>query len=205
MKTMNSATVVLALSGVALAGALFGGLIGPTPTAAATLASVNVPDEATVDGKTLVLNGVGLREATFLKVDVYVAGLYLEAKSADPAAILGSTGSKRLFMQFVRDVKRDELVKAWQRGFEANAGAALPGLKERIDSFNGWMADMKVGDTMAFTWRGGGPAGESVAVEVKGQAAGTVEGKDFGRSLLAIWLGDSPPNPELKAGLLGKP
>jgi hypothetical protein len=204
MKTIG-ARLVTALSGVALAGAL----AGVTPAAAATLAGVTLPDEATVGGKTLLLNGLGLREATFLKVDVYVAGLYLESRSADAAAILVSPGSKRLVMQFVRDVKRDELVKAWQHGFDANAGAALPAMKDRIDRFNGWMTDMKVGETMSYTWTGGDAvggdvAGDGVAVEIKGRAVGTIEGEDFGRALLAIWLGDSPPNPELKAGLLGK-
>ena len=193
-----------------------------TAPLAATLAGVTLPDQVTVDGTTLALNGLGLREATFLKVDVYVAGLYLESRSGDAAAILASATAKRLAMQFVRDVKRDELVKAWQHGFEANAGSGMAALKERVDRFDGWMADMKVGDTMSFTWTGGdaaggvgaaggsggaggsGPVAAKVAVEIKGQATGTIEGSDFGRALLAIWLGDSPPNPELKAGLLGK-
>jgi hypothetical protein len=32
---------------------------------------------------------------------------------------------------------------------------------------------------------------------------GTLAGDDFSRALLSIWLGASPPNPELKSGLLG--
>jgi hypothetical protein len=35
----------------------------------------------TVAGKTLTLNGMGLREATILNIDVYVAGLYVEHPS----------------------------------------------------------------------------------------------------------------------------
>src|SRR3989337_2459246 len=68
-----------------------------------------MPDQATVEGKTLVLNGMGLREATFLKVAVYVAGLYLESKSADANAILGSSQVKRISMHFVRDVRADQM------------------------------------------------------------------------------------------------
>ncbi len=32
---------------------------------------------------------------------------------------------------------------------------------------------------------------------------GTIEGDDFAKALLAIWLGGDPPNPEIKAGMLG--
>jgi len=39
---------------------------------------------------------------------------------------------------------------------------------------------------------------------VNGAAKGTIKGDDFGKALLSIWLGD-PPNPEIKAGLLGGP
>jgi chalcone isomerase-like protein len=38
---------------------------------------------------------------------------------------------------------------------------------------------------------------------VNGADKGSIEGQDFSRAFLAIWLGDAPPNPELKAGLLG--
>ena len=38
---------------------------------------VTFPEQARVDGTTLTLNGLGLRQATMLKVNVYVAALYV--------------------------------------------------------------------------------------------------------------------------------
>ena len=38
------------------------------PIRAASLAGVELPDKETVNGKTLVLNGMGLRQATVLRV-----------------------------------------------------------------------------------------------------------------------------------------
>ena len=38
------------------------------PVRAKSLAGVELPDTATVNGKTLVLNGLGLRQATVLRV-----------------------------------------------------------------------------------------------------------------------------------------
>ena len=47
---------------------------------------VNFPDQAQVDGSTLTLNGLGLRQATMFKVNVYVAALYVAKTSNDPNA-----------------------------------------------------------------------------------------------------------------------
>ncbi len=172
----------------------------PAPARAGELAGVTLPDQLTVEGKTLVLNGLGLREATMLKVDVYVAGLYLEAKSTDPQAILGSELVRRIVMHFVRDVKRQDLAKAWTEGFEKNAGKEMPALKDRLATLNAAMPDVVKGDTLAFTY----VPGEGVRVEVKGETKATITGPDFARVLFGIWLGPSPPNPGLKEGLLGK-
>ena len=166
---------------------------------AGELAGVTLPDQIHVDSRALVLNGMGLREATFLKVDVYVAGLYLEARSPDASQIIASEGTKRLVLHFVRDVGRGNLVEAWDEGFAKSAGPGLAALRDRVTTLDTWMVDVKRGETLVFTQiprRG-------VVVEVKGQTKGTLDGADFARALWGIWLGDRPPNPELKKGLLG--
>jgi hypothetical protein len=40
-------------------------------------------------------------------------------------------------------------------------------------------------------------------VLVNGAQKGTIEGDDFSKVFVSIWLGEAPPNPELKSGLLG--
>lgn len=176
-------------------------LISVTAAASAELAGVTLPDETQVGDLRLVLNGLGLREATFLKVDVYVAGLYVEERSSDPAPILDPARAKRLVMRFVRDVGREKLVDAWNEGFEKNAAGKLEALRRSIDTLNGWMIDVRDGDTITLTWI----PGSGTEVEVPGRPAGSIEGDAFGRALLSIWLGDSPPNEGLKEGLLGRP
>jgi len=166
---------------------------------AGQLAGVSLPDQVAVDGRTLVLNGMGLREATLLRLHVYVAGLYLEARSSDAARILAADDTKRLLLHFVRDVGHDSLVGAWNEGFAKNGGPALPGLRNRVETLNAWMVDVKRGDTLTFTQI----PGRGVVVEVKGHAKGTLGGADFSRALWGIWLGDQPPNQKLKMGLLG--
>lgn len=163
------------------------------------VAGVNMPDRMQVAGKTLVLNGMGIRKATFLKVKVYVAGLYLEARSKDAATIIRSTQQKRLVLQFTRDVTRDQITEAWTEGFTKNAGKALPSLKPRIAQLNGWMPNLRERDSLTFTYV---PA-TGVEVRVNGAVKGTIPGDDFARALWSIWLGNEPPNEDLKTGLLG--
>jgi hypothetical protein len=160
---------------------------------------VNFPDQTQAGGTALVLNGLGLRQATAFKVNVYVAALYVAQTSTDANAILASNTRKELILQFLRDVDGADLSKGWQEGFDNNAKAQLPALKERIEKLKGWMADMKTGQRLTFVAK----PGAGIEVNVNGTVKGTIEGDDFAKAFLSIWLGATPPNPSLKAGLLG--
>ncbi len=160
---------------------------------------VSFPDTAQVNGVALTLNGLGLRQATMFKVNVYVAALYVAKTSSDPNAILGSGAPSELILQFVRDVGAADISKGWEEGFAKNAKAELPALKERIAMLTGWMADVKTGQRMTFTFT----PGAGVQVNVNGAVKGTIKGDDFAKAFLSIWLGADPPNPEIKTGLLG--
>jgi hypothetical protein len=160
---------------------------------------INFPDQAQVEGTNLTLNGLGLRQATAFKVNVYVAALYVAKTSSDPNALVGSNAPSELILQFVRNVGADDLRKGWSEGFDKNAKDQLPALKERIAMLNGWMADVKTGERLTFVHK----PGAGLQVDVNGTVRGTIKGDDFAKAFLSIWLGADPPNPEIKAGILG--
>ncbi len=162
-------------------------------------AGVTMPDQITVANKTLTLNGMGLREATFLKVDVYVAGLYVEKVSSNPQAIVASDTVKQIVLRFVRDVDHDDIVKAWNGGFKGNSTVPVAKLKPYIDRLNAWMPNFNDGDTLTFTY----VPGTGVTVDVNGKQKGLINDADFARSLFNIWLGPKPPTGDLKKGMLG--
>src|SRR5438046_7287391 len=116
---------------------------------------VNFPDQAQVEGSNLTLNGLGLRQATAFKVNVYVAALYVTKVSNDPNAILASDTPKELILQFVRDVGASDLTKGWNEGFEKNAKEQSVVLKERIAMLDSWMTDVKTGQRITFTHKPG--------------------------------------------------
>ncbi len=173
-------------------------LLSTTPVEAAERDGIKLPDTQTVDGKTLVLNGIGIREATIFQIDVYFAGLYLEKKTKDAKSIIDG-GTKRILMHFVRGVDKDQIAEAYEEGFEKNAGDKLPNLKKKIAQLNSHMADMKEGDKMSLTY----VAGKGVYTEVKGKNYGPIEGEDFAKVLFLIFFGEKPPNSDLKEGMLG--
>lgn len=162
----------------------------------AELKGVTLPDDLEVEGQALVLNGLGLRLATFLKVKVYVAGLYLESKSTDPGAILGTDQTRLIDMHFLRKVGQDDMTEAWSEGFEKNG---LSGFDDPLATLGSYMEAVKPGDTMRFTY----VPGTGTTISVKGVDKGTIEGADFAKALFTVFLGEVPPNAELKKGLLG--
>ena len=172
---------------------------GAVEASAAVCNGVSFPDQVLADGSSLTLNGLGLRLATMLKVKVYVAALYVASPSKDPKTILAAKTPKQLVLGFVRGVDADDLNDAWEEGFESNAKEQLPALQERIERLKTWMADMKTGQRLTFT----SLPGAGIEVDVNGKVEGRIQGDDFSKAFLSIWLGEHPPNPGLKAGLLG--
>ena len=170
------------------------------PAAAGKLAGVTLPDQVSVGGRTLVLNGLGLREATVLMVDVYVAGLYIETKSSDPKAILEANQTKQLVMRFVRSVGKEKLAEAWTEGFDKNAGDQRAALASDLAKLNAAMTDVKKEDRITLTYQ----PDTGVTVSVKGKDDVVIPGADFQRVLFSIWLGPNPPNVSLREGLLGR-
>lgn len=159
---------------------------------------VDFPEHLQVSGHDLALNGLGMRKATFLKINVYVGALYVTHPSHDPQPLIDPGTPAQLILHFVRNVGVGDLRDAWSEAFEkvAKGQAALA---PRIATLNSWMTDMKTGQRLVFTR----VPGAGIEVSVNGAVRGTIAGDDFSRALMTVWLGDSPPNPELKSGLLG--
>lgn len=167
------------------------------PVLAATLAGVTLPDTVTVDGKPLVLNGMGLRTKMFVKV--YVGGLYLEKKGTDGAAIAAADAPKRLVMHFLHAVDKEKLSASWEEGFQKNAKLGKDGVLYVTGWLNGLMEDMKPGDEMVFTYI----PGQGLEVMVKGKVKGTNAKPDWAAAFFSVFLGPEPPTADLKKGLLG--
>ena len=163
---------------------------------AVEVAGVNMPPTATVEGKTLHLNGAGLRTKVVFKV--YVAGLYLETPSKDAAAIVSSDQVKSMRLAIMRSLKGSQVSEAIEEGFQKNSKAQMGALKARLDKLAAMIPNVEKGDDLLLTY----VPGKGTVVSVKGAEKGVIEGKDFAEALFAVWLGAQPVQEDLKKELL---
>ena len=171
----------------------------PLVAAAAQVGKESLPDDWAVDGNKLVLNGAGPREYGFLRIKVYVAGLYLSKRDTTPGAILDSATPKVLHTRFLRDVSLKDTLSAWDYYFEQNCTGTCSLPKEQIEAFKALVPVTEAGDTQTYLFRSDG-----VELLRNDKSLGIVPGGDFARLLLSTWIGEVPTTPALKKALLGK-
>jgi chalcone isomerase-like protein len=163
---------------------------------AGEVAGVKVPDVTTIEGKTLKLNGVGLRKKMMFKV--YVASLYVETPSKDAGTVIATDMVKSIQLHILRGLSGSEIGEAIADGFHRNSNAQMRALGERLLKLQGMFPAVVDGDLIVLTY----VPGKGTLVSAKGQDKGVIEGKDFADALFAVWLGANPVQDDLKAALL---
>jgi hypothetical protein len=168
---------------------------------AADVAGVRLDDTMRLGTAELVLNGAGVNRRLFLKI--YVAGLYLTETKRSAAGVFALSGPKRVSITLLRDLPAQRLLAALREDVRNNS---TPGewqaLKERFGRLEGSLLAVRRGrrgDVITFDWLP--DAGTLVALngEVRG---GALQGADFYRALLKVWLGERPTSAGLKRALL---
>jgi Chalcone isomerase-like len=164
---------------------------------AGSISGVDFSDQTTLDGKTLVLNGMGLRQATIFHVNVYAAGLYISSKSQKAPEILADTNPKKFEMRFMRDVGAGDIKDAWEDSLGKMCGDGCK-LKDKVTQFISWTTDVKKNDTLDYIFHS-----DRLEFTQNGKTVGVVDSADFGRLVLSVWLGENAKYKDLKNGLLG--
>jgi hypothetical protein len=178
---------------VAFAAAL---VLVAAPLFAASVDGVKIPDTVTIGGKTLKLNGAGVRRKMIVRV--YVGALYLENPSTDAAAIIASGETKSMRLRMLRAVEGSKISGAIVEGFENNSASAMSTLRPRLDQLAKAIPDVKEGDEIVLTW----VPDRGTVVNVRDKDTATIEGRDFADALFSVWLGANPVQDDLKAALL---
>jgi hypothetical protein len=174
-------------------------LLVPSVVSAAKLADVTMEDKITVNGQTLVLNGLGLRKKLFIKV--YVGGLYLQAKMSNPASILASDTSRRMVLHFLYSVSKDQMCDAWEEGLEANVPNASAEVKNAFKTLCSWMEPIPKTNRLVLTY----VPGTGTIVEINGKNKGTLPGKATADAIVSTWIGPKPAmGDDFKNAVLGK-
>ena len=165
---------------------------------AGEIEGVKFDDKITIDGKALVLNGMGLSKATMLKVKVYVTALYLQEKTKKASEVMTAPSPKAVEMQFLRSIDKGKIISGWKEGLERNCGDDCLALRPKFEKFYSLIDSMKRKDRMKFIVKA-----DETEVYSKQMLKGTVPGKDFAYVLMKVWFGPNPPNAELQHEMLG--
>lgn len=168
------------------------------PGRAAELAGVRLPDTVQEDGTTLYLNGIGLRTYSFLHIQIYVAGLYLQHLSSDAQEILHSPEVKLLTIVFKRDVSAARGREAWRTGLQDNCQLPCHLDPSVLSHFLDAIPAMRQGEAFSFLFDQSG-----ATVRANGKLIGTIPRPQFAEAMLASFLGQNPGSQQLKQALLG--
>ena len=168
---------------------------------AAEVGGVRIDDATQVGNAKLVLNGAGVRKVLFF--NAYAMGLYLPKKTATPSEAIAQEGPKRISLHMLRDIGAGRFTDALNDGIRQNHSEAdLKSLDARVQTLTATMAaigEAKKGMTITLDW-----SGTATLIAIDGKPAGKpIEGADFYRALLRIWLGEKPVQDDLKKALLG--
>jgi hypothetical protein len=165
---------------------------------AMTVDSINFEDKVNVAGKDLVINGVGIRKATFLKIKVYYGALYLTAKATNAATFLGSNDPKQIIMHFVRDVDVKDLKKTYIEAFEGANKDTYKSMLPTLEAFNANLGNIKKGERMIINFLPDG-----VTLTFAGKSFAKIGDANFSKALLNVWF-VNPLDENLSKGLLGQ-
>ena len=167
---------------------------------------VEYPDQitVTVDGAEVGLKatGVGLREKTFAKVDVYVIVSYVAADAAlgdDPGAALRALDApKRIQMDLRRGFSRKKLIGAFKDVIEKNYQDMSAFETDMATFFEYFDRDAEDGDKIVFDYA----PGAGLTTSLNGEIKGNIDNLAFVEALWTVWFGEKPASGGLKKDLL---
>jgi hypothetical protein len=183
------------LSFVASAAFVCAAAVSVATSDARDLVGVTMPENVSISGSQLKLNGMGVGTKGFIKI--YVIALYLGRPTSDARTAIKTDEAKRIVLTMLRDVSREKFVQAVERDMTHNPGVPMAALRRRLDLLESVLPALKKGNVLDFTYL---PARGTL---VRGQGREiAIPGKDFADALFSIWLSAQSSNPALQRQLL---
>ena len=146
----------------------------------------------------LTLNGWGARSKYLM--ELYVAGLYLDQPSSNPAAIASVDKPMSIRITITsRFVSQEKLVESLTEGFHNATNGRVGPIQSQINQFRKcFQEEISKGDTFDILYL----PKRGVIVNKNGKFKGVVAGIEFKRALFNIWLSDNPADQDLKQAML---
>tara|TARA_R110001592_G_scaffold238227_2_gene497742 strand:+ start:33056 stop:33751 length:696 start_codon:yes stop_codon:yes gene_type:complete len=171
------------------------------PVMALTVSGIKLKDSIKLGENHLYLNGAGQRSKLF--IDLYVAALYLQNKSADAQAIINANEVMLIQIHVISNlITSENLTRGTKEGFEKSTNNHTEGIQEQIDDFFlAFKEPIKTGDIFEIVYL---PEKGVTVIKNRHVKKRLPENIPFKRALFGIWLSDRPAQESLKNRLLGK-
>ena len=166
------------------------------------------PDTVTIEtdgaSHTLTVTGVGLREKTFMKVNVYAIVSYVAAgtqlKGDLGMSLLELDAPKMIRMDLLRGFSREKLCNAFKDVIEENYDDRTPFESDMEAFLTYFTADAQEGDVLVFTYL----PGMGLKTELNGEEKEIIKNFEFVKALWTVWFGEDPASDGLKENLLAQ-
>lgn len=172
----------------------------PECVPAREIAGVRLPATESIDGRTLKLNGAGVRafQLAFVPIDIYVAALYSEEPLRSADAVMKSGHPLLMTFTFLRDVPKPKVRDAWLAQFRESNLSQYPGMQAEIERFASAFPALERGDVQEVYIDG-----DAVKMFQNGKPLGEIRGRSFRDVFLGLWFGGKPVARDLRTQLLG--
>jgi Chalcone isomerase-like len=184
--------------------ATFGaGMLPAISWAQSKIAEVVYPNEVTVGGQKLLLNGYGMRFRFGFRV--YTAALYLPTKTTKNEDVTKQTVAKRMHLVAQRDVKGDDFGKLFSRGMEENMSkedfSKIINGVIRMGNIFAEAKQFSKGDVILIDY----VPGTGLITNFRGKQQGEpIKEPEFTENFFKIWFGKKPADDQLRKALLGE-
>ncbi len=167
------------------------------------IADVIYPNEVTVGGQKLLLNGYGVRFRFGFRV--YTAALYTPTKLTKNEEVIRPTVTKRLHLVAQRDVKGDDFGKLFSRGMEENMSkedfSKIVNGVIRMGNIFAEAKQFSKGDVILIDMI----PGTGLVTTFRGKQQGEpIKEPEFSQAMMQIWFGKKPADDQLRKALLGE-
>jgi Chalcone isomerase-like len=183
-------------------GAIAASVLPALSWAQTKIADVVYPNEVTVGGQKLLLNGYGMRFRIGFRV--YTAALYTPTKMTKNEEVIKPTVAKRLHMVAQRDVKGDDFGKLFSRGMEDNMSkdefSKLINGVIRMGNIFAEAKQFSKGEVIILDLI----PGTGLVINFRGKQQGEpIKETEFAENFFKIWFGKKPADDALRIALLG--
>lgn len=173
-------------------------LFGVASAAAVEVEGVLLPDTLTIQDRSLVLNGSGVR--TKFRISIYAGGLYVTQRTSDPQAIIDADEPMAVRMHMIYGrLTGAQMVEAIDQGFAKATGGHVEPFADELEMLLSSLERVKADDVVDIYY----VPGDGIGVLLNGEFKGNAGGLDFKKAVFTIWLGPDPVHKRLKAGMLG--